>query len=93
MGPTERHSFGFVGSVGGRGRGANRLNLGELLTASHHHLGHFLKAHFQLTQRLFGVTVGAVLNSGGLLSAAMDQRFTLLLSLLCLLYTSPSPRD
>ena len=82
MSPTERNGFGVVTSVGARGRRADRLNLGQLLTARHHHLGHFLEAYLQLTQCLLGVTVGPVLNAGCFLAAALDQRLALLLGLL-----------
>ena len=45
-------------------------------------MGHFLEAHFQLTQCLLGVTVGPVLNACCFLAAALDQRLALLLGLL-----------
>ena len=63
-------------------RGADGLDLHQFLASSHHHLGHLLQANLQFSQGLFRVTVGTVLNTRSLLTAALDQGFTLLLRLL-----------
>ena len=62
--------------------GADGLDLHQFLTTGHHHLCHFLQANFQFTQGLLRIAIGTVLNTRSLLTTALNQGFTLLLSLL-----------
>ena len=54
----------------------------QLTPSGHHHLTHVFEATLQFGEHLLGVTVGSLLDRGGLLTAAADQGFTLLLRLL-----------
>jgi len=58
------------------------LQLDQLTLAGHDHLAHLPETILQLTQDLLGVTVCTLLNGAGFLTAAGDQRLTLLLGLL-----------
>ena len=58
------------------------MDFDQFLAATNDDLSHIFESCFQLSQGLFGITVGAVLHSSSFLTAAMNQRFTLLLSLL-----------
>ncbi len=65
-----------------QGGGVHRLQANEFAAAGNDHLAHVLQPPFQLGQHLFGITVGALLDRGGLLARATDQGLTLLLGLL-----------
>ena len=62
--------------------GADGLDLHQFLASGHHHLGHLLEADLQFSKGLLRIAIGTVLNTGSLLTTALNQGFTLLLRLL-----------
>tara|TARA_B100001939_G_scaffold312478_1_gene295675 strand:+ start:1983 stop:2963 length:981 start_codon:yes stop_codon:yes gene_type:complete len=61
---------------------ADGLDLDQFLATGHHHLRHFLETDFELTQGLFRIAVGSVLNARRLVTAPLNQPLALLLGLL-----------
>jgi hypothetical protein len=66
----------------GLGQRIGPLQPHQLTAAGRHHLAHVPQAPLEFAQHLFGVAVGPFLHGGGLLAAAGNQRFALLLGLL-----------
>tara|TARA_B100001175_G_scaffold14826_1_gene11320 strand:+ start:527 stop:802 length:276 start_codon:yes stop_codon:yes gene_type:complete len=58
------------------------LDFDQFLTSGKNNLSHLFESLLEFTEGLFRITVGPVLNIPSFLTAALNQRFTLLLRLL-----------